>query len=239
MRDSETRYNAMKSCKEQAYGEFATELAVVKQLDKIYSDILNKAHTLRSLRNHQLADCGLATKSYRSLHSAIDALENGYYEVAMTLLRSILENRNVIRYFAQFPDEAKEWLINGRKIDQSKIRDRLRLGAEEKEFYNVLSNLYAHPNKSDSLIPNIVDTASVEFHPYPYYDSNECRFSIGCWIRYAHDTISLLKDVIPPQQLGVDSTFVQTVMQVLQTSNDCANLIAQDSRDYTAKFTDQ
>jgi hypothetical protein len=236
MRDSDTRYNAMKSCREQAYAEFAVELAVIKQLDNAYSDILDKAHPLPSLKFHQLADCALATKSYRSLHNAIHALENGYYEVAMTLLRSVLENRNVMRYFAQFQNEAEPWLLHGRKIDQSKIRDRLKLGVEEKEFYNMLSNNYAHPNKSDSMIPNIVDITTVEFHPYPYYDSNECRLSIGCWIKFAYDTITFLINVIPPQQLGVDSTFVQTVTQVLQTAKECADLIAKDLRDEAAKF---
>lgn len=240
MSDSNTRYNAMKLCKEKASEEFATELSVVKQLDKIYSDILERAHPLPSLNFHQLADCALAVKSYRSLHYAIDALENGYYEVAMTLLRSVFENRNVMMYFASFPNEAREWLLNHREIRQATIRARLNLQIE-KDTYGVLSNFYAHPNKSDSMIPNIVDTRpnQSEFHPYPYYDSNECRLSVGCWIKFAKDTITLLINVIPAQQLGADSTLVQTVTQVLKTAKDCANIIAQDLRDYTEKFTDQ
>ena len=133
-----------------------------------------------------------------------------------------------------------EWLITDRKIDQRTIRDRLGLDAEEKEFYNMLSNFYAHPNESKSLIPNIVDdTTSKDFHPYPYYNSDECRLSLGCWIKFAQDTITLMLNVIPPQQLGVSSNFVQPVMQVLQIAKDCADLIAQDSRDYVAKSNAQ
>lgn len=229
MRESDTRYNAMKTCKEQASKEFITELSIVKQLDKIYSEILDKSIPIKSQKFVQVASCGLAVKSFRSCHYAMDALENGYYEVAMTLLRSVLENRLLMMYFDKFPAEAKEWLINDRKIDQKKIRDKLNLGVVEKDLYSVLSNDYAHPNKSNSIIPIIYDSDNQnEFHPYPYYNSNECRLAFGCWIKFVKDTITLLTRVFSVKELGDDRTWVKTVMQVLKTADDCANEIAAD-----------
>ena len=88
MRDSDARHNAMKDCKEQASKEFVIELSIAKQLDRIYSYIVDRAIPIQSQNLLQIANFGLAVKSYRSFHYAIDALETGYYEVAMTLLRS-------------------------------------------------------------------------------------------------------------------------------------------------------
>ena len=106
-------------------------------------------------------------------------------------------------YFAQFSNEAQEWLMKGKKIDQKTIRDMLGLGVEEKDTYEVLSKHYTHPLKSDSITPIIYDSDNQNgFDPYPYYNSNECRLSIGCWISFAKDTIRLLMNVFQPQQLG-------------------------------------
>lgn len=139
-------------------------------------------------------------------------------------------------YFTKFPDLAKGWLVNGKKISQAKIRDELGLQIE-KDTYALLSNFYAHPNESDSLIPIISGSGNTGegFHPFLYFISNQCRLSIGCGISFAKDTIRLLLSVFSPQQLGDDGTWAMTVMQVLKTTDDCAIEIAQDLR---KEFTD-
>jgi hypothetical protein len=231
MRESDTRQDAMKDCRERAYREFDVELSVVKQLVKLYSDVLERAMRIsfHSLNFLQRPNLGLAVRSYRSLNYAIDALENGSYEVAIILLHSVFENRNMMMYFVKFPDKAEEWLMKHKKIEQRKIRDKLRL-VEAKETYEALSDLYFHPNTWHSLLPMILDEKSA-YHHYPYFRMDECRLSVGCWISFTKDTITLLLNVFQPQQLG-DVSWKRTVAQVLKTANECAIEIDHDSRKY-------
>jgi hypothetical protein len=171
------------------------------------------------------------------LHYAIDALENGYYEVAMTLLRSFFENKLVMMYFDKFPTEAEQWWMNDKKIEQAKIREKLGLKVE-KGTYGLLSNNYAHPLRSDSLIPMIQSSGKTweGFHPYPYYIQIECRLSVGCWISFANDTIKLLLKDFQPEQFG-DRAWEERVSQVLQTSNQVTLEIAQDLWKEAEKYT--
>jgi hypothetical protein len=77
MRDSDTRQNATKECKEQAAKEFAMDLSIVKQMDEIYSEVLNRKRLIPSQTFVQLVNYGLAVRNYRLLHCAKDDLENG------------------------------------------------------------------------------------------------------------------------------------------------------------------
>lgn len=68
-------------------------------------------------------------------------LENGYYEASMTLLRSTYENILQMNYFAVDEKEAKQWLTEGKKIEQKVIRKKLNISPS---LYNMLSRNYAH-----------------------------------------------------------------------------------------------
>jgi hypothetical protein len=67
MRDSDTRQNATKDCKEQATKEFAMELSIVKQMDEIYSEVLNRKRLIPSQTFVQLANYGLAVKELQAI----------------------------------------------------------------------------------------------------------------------------------------------------------------------------
>ena len=90
--------------------------------------------------------------------------------------------------------------------------------------------------KEGLLIPIISGSGKIGegFHSYPYFISNGCRLSIGCWISLAKDTIRLRLSVFSQQQLRDDRTWERTVMQVLKTADDCAIEIAHDlSKEFT------
>lgn len=141
MRSSEVRRDLMSQCKELASKQFSLEVGLVKQIDKIYYEILKKTGEINPQTIQQKANYALGIRNYRLLHCAIDLLENGYYEASMTLLRSTYENILQMNYFAVDEKEAKQWLTEGKKIEQKVIRKKLNISPS---LYNMLSRNYAH-----------------------------------------------------------------------------------------------
>ena len=67
----------MKDCKEYAYKEFADDLSIVKQIDRIYSEFLERIDRIHPRNYLQESNYALAVRSYRLLHCAEDKLEKG------------------------------------------------------------------------------------------------------------------------------------------------------------------
>jgi hypothetical protein len=232
MATSGTRQEAMKDCKEQATKEFAMELPIVRQMDEIYSEVLDRTHSIPSQTFVQQANYGLAVRNYRLLHCAADDLESGYYEVTMTLLRSVDECKNLMRYFAkdENKNEAKEWWFNkGEKgetiLSHGEVRKRLGIS---RDMYELFSDFYAHAYDFRSLLPMVLDE-NTEYHTYPYFIRDECYRGLGCWIAYANETIKYLQEVFKPEQIG-DNAWIQKVVEVQKRALECTNKIASDLR---------
>jgi hypothetical protein len=230
MRTSDTRLKAMKNCKELAAKKFATEFDIITQMDEVYSELLDRIGLIPSKTYVQMANYGLAIRNYRLLHCAMDDLESGYYEVAMNLLRTVDECKNLMRYFAkdENKNEAKEWWFNkgekGKKIlSHGEVRNRLGISGGMNELY---ADFYAHAYDFRSLLPMVLDEKT-EYHPYPYFIRDECYRDIGCWIDYANETIDRLLVVYKVEQLG-DMALLQKVVKVQKLARKCSKKIASD-----------
>jgi hypothetical protein len=258
MRTSDARIKAMKDCKEQAAKEFATEFGVVKQIDEVYSELLdglgpqiekvrsellNRNGTIQPDTNKyvKLANYGLALRNYRLLHCALDDLESGHYEVAMNLLRTVDECKNLMRYFAidKNKNEAEKWWFNkgekGKKVNGKKVkgdpilshgevRKRLGISGDMNEMY---ADWYSHAYDFRSLIPMVLDEKT-EYHGYPYFIRDECYRCLGLWIDYANKTIDNLQEVFKVEQIGDDMAWVGKVVNVQMRACQCCNKIRSD-----------
>jgi hypothetical protein len=231
MRTSKTQENAMKYCKEYAYTEFPIDLSIVKQIDRIYSEFLERIDHIHPRNYLQESNYALAVRSYRLLHCAADKLENGYYDVAMTLLRSVYEDLVQMTYFVKDPTAAQKWWLmeKDKKRKQAKMRETVGM---TNDIYGLLSNYYSHPMDLKSLIPTILtigDDGNAKCHPYPYYLHDECRYSFALWIHFANETIKELQNVFKAAQIG-DKHWMGKVLDVQEVVRDYAKEIAYDLR---------
>jgi hypothetical protein len=253
MRMSDKRIEAMKDCKEQAAKEFAAELEVITQIDEVYSELLGRIGPIPSDNYVLLANYGLVVRNYRLLHCALDDLENGYYEVAMNLLRTVDECKNLMRYFAidKNKNEAEVWWFNkgekGKKVNGKKVkgdpilshgevRKRLGISGDMNELY---ADLYSHVYDFRSLLPMVLDEKKLEFHFYPYFIPDECYRCLGLWIDYANKTIEYLQEVFKVEQVK-DMAWVGKVVKVQMRASECSKKISSDLakvvRDYDPQF---
>jgi hypothetical protein len=244
MRNSDTRYDALKDCKEQAAKEFATELDIVSKVDEVFSEVLDKIGTNPSEMTYvQKANYGLAVRNYRLLHCALDDLENGYYEISMNLLRTVDECKNLMRYFAidKNKNEAEVWWfnkgekgkwVNGKKIkgdpvlSHGEIRKRLGISGDMNELY---ADWYSHAYDFRSLLHMVLDVKKMKFQLYPYFIPDECYRCLGLWIKHANETIDHLQEVFKVEQIGDDDmTWIGKVAGVQILARKCCNKISSD-----------
>jgi hypothetical protein len=225
MRTSHLRQNSLKNCQEQASRDFYAELRIVKLLDQKYYELIEKAQKVEQ-SSTQIANFALAVRSYRALHCAADNLENGYYEVSLTLLRHVFENLLQMIYFAKFAEEADKWLYRGKKIEQKEIRKKL---AMDGSIYKRLSNDYAHSLQLKSMESLTSEGSGTVWivNAFPIYSSNKCRLCLSCWIDFAWATeTQLLHDY--KKSLESHGSWIQGVNDVFRASNDCLKLISLD-----------
>lgn len=237
MRNSDFRQNAMKDCKEQAAKEFGSEFDIITQVDEVYFEVLERIGLIPSKTYVQTANYGLAVRNYRLLHCAMDNLENGYYEVAMNLLRIVDECKNLMRYFAkgENKNEAKEWWYNASKkiLSHGEVRKRLGISGDMNELY---ADFYTHSYDFRSLVHVVLDEQN-EYHLFPYFIRDECHRCLGLWIDYANETIDRLLAVYKVEQLG-DMTLIQKVVNIQMLARQYTNKIAYDLKK-AAKVSDQ
>lgn len=216
MRTSDNRLNSMKNCKDHTSKEFGENLRIVKLIDERYYELLKEAAKVQQTP-HQIANYALAVRSYRALHCAIDDLENGYYEVAMTLIRSVYENMLQMMYFAKYEDEAKKWLYEAKKITQQEIRKKL---GKDGSAYQMLSEDYAHPQKIRSLISLTSEGTGKDWkiNPFPVYSNYDCLFCLFCWVDFAGGTLKQLRD-----DFRQALTMSGRVSKVLAAVGECIN----------------
>ncbi|MDQ3966890.1 MAG: hypothetical protein M3275_00670 [Thermoproteota archaeon] len=195
--------------------EFDSELRVVGYIDKRYYEMLKEAAKFRSQTKPQIANYALAVRSYRALHCAADDLENGYYEIAMTLLRSVYENMLQMMYFARYPEEATKWLNEGKELPPREIRKKL---GKDGYTYSMLSEDYAHSLKVGSLIPLTSERSGDDWqvNHYPVYSPYDCEFCLFCWIDFAGGT---LKQLFEDFRMAL--TMSGQVSEVLKAANEC------------------
>lgn len=222
MRSSETRLDQIKGCKELSVKYFPTETSLVKQVDKIYYEIIKKMGNVKPQTRSQQANFVLAVRSYRALHCALDNIENGYYEVAMTILRSIYENYVQMDYFVTREEAARQWLAEEKTFKQGDMRKELGLS---NDFYNMLSNNYAHPRELKSIKPlvlDISDDGKLSINHYPVFSNSECYTTLFVWIFLANKCIDQIQRVFKAADIA---PFVEK--QWIQEMQDIKNLVEQ------------
>lgn len=212
MRSSETRKRQIEECKKFALRDFPHECILVKQADTIFYEIMDKVGYIRPQTHAQKANFALAVRNYRLFHCAIELTETGYYEIAMSLLRSTFENFLQMNYFVKFEDEARKWLDEGKKISQKEIRDKLGMSGEG---YDFLSSHFAHSIKSKSLNPLMFlqPDGGVALNQYPSYSKSQCQLCLYSWIMFAEKTIEGLEKVFPKSQIK-DTAWLQKVSDI-------------------------
>ncbi|MGI0013288.1 MAG: hypothetical protein ACREBU_07595 [Nitrososphaera sp.] len=221
MRSSEIRHKLMKECKELASKHFPLEVALTKQMDKIYYEVLKRTGDIKPQTYAQKANYALASQSYRLLHCTLDTLEAGYYEVSMSLLRSVYERILQMNYFATYQDAARQWLEEDKKISQQEIRNKLGIRAE---LYEMLSIHYTHSLKAISIDPLVFEKADgkLSLNLYPVYSPAPCRLCLMSWIAFAQQTIQQMQRVFKAEQIS-DKSWIRKVVEVQNVTNQYLN----------------
>lgn len=203
----------MRGCKELTAKRFPTEVGLVKQIDRIYYEVLKKTGEIKPQKRVQQANFALAVRGYRALHTAMDALENGYYEIAMTLLRSVYENYVQMDYFVTNPEAARQWIEEDKEFEQGDMRKKLGLSGD---FYKLLSRNYAHPLKVTSIKPlilEVTDDGKMSLNIYPVFSDTECYTSLFLWIFFANKIIVQVQRVFVAKDIP-DKKWMQRVVDV-------------------------
>lgn len=202
----------MMQCKELTSKQFSLEIGLVKQIDKIYYEILKKTTEVKPQNIQQKANYALAIRNYRLFHCAVDLLEDGCYEASMTLLRSAYENLLQMNYFAVYDKEAEQWLTKGKKIEQRDIRKKLNISPS---LYNMLSVNYAHSLTVESLEPLVFEAkdGKLSLNHYPAYSASECMLGLFFWISFAHQTIQQMQIVFKAAQI-TDKAWMRKVVEI-------------------------
>jgi hypothetical protein len=217
VRSSEVRLGQLKECREFALKEFPAENSIVKQLDKIHYEMLQKTGQVTSQTDAQKANYALGILSYRTLHCALDNLEEGYYEIAMTLLRRVYEIYVQMSYFAKFPDDAKKWWEEDKKFDQKSMRDKLGM---KSTAYAMLSTSYAHTLKVESIASVIFDNkeGKLSMNHYPVYSHHACKMCLLSSIVFSHNTLIQYQQVFRADQI-VDKHWMGQVGRIQKLVN--------------------
>lgn len=216
MGTSDFRHEQMQFCKECVSKEFGNELSIARTIIERYCEFLKEAGKVQSQTKSQIAIYALAVRSYRALHCALDTLENGYYEVAMTILRSVYENMLQMMYFSSRAADAEKWLYEGKDFSQKEIRNSL---GKDGKVYKMMSEDYAHSLLIRSMVPLTSErSAGTQWRvdPYPSYSPYDCEFCLFCWIDFAGGT---LKQLLNDFRMNV--TMSGRISPVIDAANDC------------------
>ena len=202
----------MNDCNQLAVRGFSLEFGLGKQIDKIYYEIIKKTGQVKQQNHAQKANFALAIRRYRFLHVAFDNLKDGYYEVSMTLLRSVYENYIQMNYFATFPDAAQKWLEENKAFEQGGMRKALKI---KNSAYKMLSNNYAHPLHVESIDPLVLEVVDgrVSLNHYPVYSYSQCELCLIGWIIFARVTLEQMQRVFKAAQIA-DKQWIKKIVDI-------------------------
>jgi hypothetical protein len=164
----------MADCTEATRKEFSFEHQLSRNMGGIFIEVLELIEKGGIHNASQMAVLGLSTRTFRLLQCVGDHIFDGYYEVAMILLRNIYENNLLVHYLVGNEKDAQLWLEGRKNFEQKYLRTKL---GHDNKFYKALSTWYAHPERVNvltSVIKKMTDD-KVDLRIYPEFDRDWCQ----------------------------------------------------------------
>ena len=165
----------------------------------------------------------LVTRSFNSIRAAIQSLERGYYQQAMTLVRMVQEDQAVVLDAEQNPDILAA-LLDGevtfreRNLSFRKMAERVSPKAKEvwDSDYGTLSEYGAHPRQASMrmLVTEGPDGAMV-LRPGGYYD----KVWVNVVLYYVLRELSLVFETVAKVTVSVGIDWVTGAIPVLDRIN--------------------
>jgi hypothetical protein len=165
----------MADCSVATKKEFEFENQMLRVMGGTFIETFDLIFKESLKHNNEIAVLGISIRTFRYLQAAINAICDGYYEVAMSLLRNVYENNLLAYYLARHEDNAKQWLLGKKYIEQWFLRREI--GHAKIPFYKALSTFYAHNERSESLTPVMHKDkmGKLTFDIYPEFNKEKCK----------------------------------------------------------------
>jgi hypothetical protein len=167
-------YDMMADCTAATKKEFEFENQLLSNLGGTFIQMFDLIFKEPLKHNNEIAVLGISIRTFRYLQAATNSIYDGYYEVAMSLLRNVYENNLLVYYLARHEDDAKQWLLGKKYIQQWFLRREI--GHAKIPFYKALSTFYAHNERAESLTPIMHRGKDKElnFDIYPEFSKEKC-----------------------------------------------------------------
>jgi hypothetical protein len=129
--------------------------AFAEAVEPLYDLVIAAGGRRRGDGERAFAIFHLLARSITDLIAAVHLASHAYLQQAHTLVRPVHENCDLIELFAQYPDEAVQWVNSenpGKEFRPGDVRQRIGEPSESKDVYGHLSEMGPHPRFAGSRI---------------------------------------------------------------------------------------
>lgn len=183
---SKPLYDMMVECTAQTKQDFEFEGQLIRNIGGMYIALFANIDEEKIESSSQRAALYLTIRTFRFFQCAINNAYDGYYEVAMSLLRNVYENDILSSYLGNNELRAQKWLDGKNSFSQEWLRDKL---GKKEGPYKALSTHFAHPNKFESILQILrkASDGTTDLIIYPEYDKEKCElvFHLGIMLGWS------------------------------------------------------
>lgn len=205
---------AVSECMSSFKEEFSSTSQLLTELDSMYVNLIESVEQFGKQNSSQFAIYLISIRVFRFIQATRNNITSGYYEVAVSLLRTIYEDTTLMSYLCNNENDAYEWIQNDKKFPHSVLREKLGM---DKDLYVSLSNNYAHSQKVSSISPLYEKYGEDDFklQVYPKFNREKAIFATRFMIQLEYMALKAFQQTFKNTH-WMDSKWIQNFLELDQ-----------------------